>query len=148
MHLLFAPLQSMWLLHPQTIWLTQPYDSVNQQMKTLCRLYRESLYPIISEDNTIAKDWAIHQLETTVNFAPKNVYLSWYMGGLNFQIEHHLFPKICHVHYPAIAPIVRQTAEEFGLTYMEHPSFVKALQSHISMLKRFGNLPSPEEAIG
>ncbi len=105
-------------------------------------------HPIISEDNTIAKDWAIHQLETTVNFAPKNVYLSWYMGGLNFQIEHHLFPKICHVHYPAIAPIVRQTAEEFGLTYMEHPSFVKALGSHINMLKRFGKLPSPEEAIG
>jgi len=105
-------------------------------------------HPLVEENNTIAKDWAIHQLETTVNFSPNNRWLSWYIGGLNYQIEHHLFPKICHVHYPKIAPIVKQTAAEFGIAYLENPSFEKALKSHVSALKRFGRLPSPVEAIG
>ncbi len=105
-------------------------------------------HPLVEENNTIAKDWAVHQLETTVNFSPDNAWLSWYIGGLNYQIEHHLFPKICHVHYPKIAPIVKQTAAEFGLVYLENPSFGEALKSHVSTLKRFGRLPSPVEAIG
>jgi linoleoyl-CoA desaturase len=105
-------------------------------------------HPVIPETGIVAKDWAIHQLETTVNFSPRNKWLSWYVGGLNFQIEHHLFPKICHVHYPNIAPIVKQTAEEFGLVYMENPTFWSALQSHVDTLRRFGGLPDLNEAIG
>ncbi|MBE9463295.1 fatty acid desaturase family protein [Dyadobacter subterraneus] len=103
-------------------------------------------HPLPDHTGIIAKDWAIHQLETTVNFSPRNKWLSWYIGGLNFQIEHHLFPKVCHVHYPQLAPIVRQTAQEFGLTYMENKTFLAAVRSHISSLKRFG-MPSLNEAI-
>lgn len=103
-------------------------------------------HPLPNDAGVIEKDWAIHQLETTVNFSPRNKWLSWYIGGLNFQIEHHLFPKICHVHYPRIAPIVKETAAEFGLTYLENKSFVSALKSHITSLKRFG-APSFNEAI-
>ena len=95
-------------------------------------------------DNT----WAIHQLHTTVNFARKNKWLSWYVGGLNFQVEHHLFPRICHVHYPQIAEIVKATAEEFNVPYLENETFGQAIQSHINTLQRFGKLPSWNEAIG
>ncbi|TDB66779.1 fatty acid desaturase family protein [Arundinibacter roseus] len=105
-------------------------------------------HPLANEAGVIENDWAIHQLQTTVNFSRENKWLSWYVGGLNFQVEHHLFPRICHVHYPAIAPIVKQTAEEFGLVYMENETFGSALQSHINTLQRFGHLPDWNEAIG
>lgn len=101
----------------------------------------------VPQNGIIENDWAIHQLQTTVNFSRDNKWLSWYLGGLNFQVEHHLFPKICHVHYPMIAPIVKQTAEEFGLVYMENPTFMSALASHIAALERFGT-PTWNEAIG
>ena len=69
------------------------------------------------ESGTMKNTWAIHQLFTTVNFATKNKLISWLVGGLNFQIEHHLFPKISHVHYPAISKIVKETCADFKLTY-------------------------------
>lgn len=103
-------------------------------------------HPLPDENGIIEKDWAVHQLETTVNFSPRNAWLSWYIGGLNFQIEHHLFPKICHVHYPELSPIVKMTAKEFGLEYLENPTLITAIKSHIVTLKRFG-LPSANEAI-
>ncbi|GAB3165073.1 fatty acid desaturase family protein [Telluribacter humicola] len=105
-------------------------------------------HPLANDQGIIENDWAIHQLQSTVNFSRQNRWLSWYVGGLNFQIEHHLFPRICHVHYPAIAPIVKQTAEEYGLTYMENETFGEALRSHIATLQRFGTLPDINEAIG
>jgi len=105
-------------------------------------------HPMPSADGSIENEWAIHQLNTTVDFAPKNKWLSWYVGGLNFQVEHHLFPRVCHVHYPDIAPIVQQTAEEFNVPYLVNQTFSQALHSHIATLRRFGRLPSMDEAIG
>lgn len=104
-------------------------------------------HPRPSADGTIENDWAIHQLNTTVNFSKNNKWLSWYVGGLNFQIEHHLFPRVCHVHYPAIAQIVRETAAEYDIPYMENDTFFDALKSHIATLHRFGRLPNINEAI-
>lgn len=94
--------------------------------------------PMPNAEGNIDNAWAIHQLQTTANFAPKNHFLNWFIGGLNFQIEHHLFPNICHVHYRKIAKIVEQTAEDFQLSYNIKPTFTKALQSHIKMLKMLG----------
>ncbi|WP_295117695.1 acyl-CoA desaturase [uncultured Chitinophaga sp.] len=85
------------------------------------------------EDN-----WAVHQLLNTSNYAPKNALLTWFIGGLNFQIEHHLFPNICHVHYSKISPIVHQTAKAYGLPYHVQPTVLKALWSHTMMLKQLG----------
>lgn len=82
--------------------------------------------------------WAEHQVETTVNFAPRNRLLFWCIGGLNFQIEHHLFPQICHVHYPALAPLVEQTCRQFGLRYAVNPTFRAGLASHYRWLRRMG----------
>jgi len=89
-------------------------------------------------EEEIANTWAIHQLFTTANFSTKNRFITWFVGGLNFQIEHHLFPHICHIHYPKIAKIVRETVKEFNLPYYEFEYFHGALLSHIKMLKRFG----------
>jgi len=82
--------------------------------------------------------WAVHQLQTTSNFAGKNRILSWYIGGLDYQIEHHLFPSISHIHYHALSPIVRATAQEYGLDYNAKSDFINALGSHVRMLKSMG----------
>lgn len=95
-------------------------------------------FPEPDANGVIANDWAVHQLHTTANFAPSNKWLSYYVGGLNYQIEHHLFTRICHVHYPAIAPIVKQTAEEYNLPYRSHTTFAAAFASHITLLGKLG----------
>ncbi|MEO0405146.1 MAG: acyl-CoA desaturase, partial [Bacteroidota bacterium] len=89
-------------------------------------------------DLTIENSWAIHQLQTTCNFANRSRIFSWFIGGLNFQIEHHLFPGICHVHYRKIAPIVKQTAKEYNVPYYEHKTFAGALVSHFRVLYQLG----------
>jgi len=94
--------------------------------------------PKPTPQGTIEHEWAVHEVQTTADFARKNLFLFWYIGGLNFQIEHHLFPNICHIHYRKIAPIVEKTIREFGYTYNLKPTFVKALGSHIRRLKVLG----------
>jgi linoleoyl-CoA desaturase len=86
----------------------------------------------------IENEWMIHELETTSNFARKSRWFGWMIGGLNFQIEHHLFPNICHVHYKSISPIVEKTAKDFGLRYNEHRSFFSAMGSHVRILRALG----------
>lgn len=105
-------------------------------------------HPLPSDNLTIENNWAVHQMNTTVNFSRKSKWISWYVGGLNFQVEHHLFPNICHVHYPAISEIVKSTAEEFGVPYLENETFAIAVRSHLSAITRYGKLPSLSEAIG
>ncbi|MCA9540909.1 MAG: acyl-CoA desaturase [Myxococcales bacterium] len=87
-------------------------------------------------------DWAAHQVATTVDFAPDNALATWYLGGLNFQVVHHLFPKVCHVHYPALARIVAETCAEHGITYRCTPTLRAALRSHYRLLRRLGQ-PEP-----
>ena len=86
----------------------------------------------------IHTDWAVHEVLTTANFARNNSLLNWYIGGLNFQIEHHLFPHICHIHYRKISPIVERTAKEFGIPYNLKPSLRAALASHVRRLRELG----------
>lgn len=83
-------------------------------------------------------EWAVHQLKTTANFATKNKLVSWLVGGLNFQIEHHLFPKISHVHYPAISKIIKQACQEYGIAYIEYPRVRYAVASHVAFLRQMG----------
>lgn len=98
-------------------------------------------YPMPDEEGKMENSWAVHQLLTTTNFANNNRVLSWYVGGLNYQVEHHLFPNICHIHYRKISKIVKQTAEEFGLPYKSEPTFIGALISHGKLLKQLGERP-------
>jgi len=104
-------------------------------------------HPMPNQQGVIENNWAIHQMQTTVNFAPNNKWLSWYVGGLNFQVEHHLFPKICHVHYPKIAKIVKQTAKEFNVPYLENQTFIKAIKAHFKLLRQLGSF-NMNDAIG
>ena len=93
---------------------------------------------IYAENNSIEDAWAAHQLKTTANFASKSKLANFLCGGLNLQVEHHLFPKICHVHYYNLSNIVKQTAFEFNLPYHSNRSFSSALRSHYLFLKKLG----------
>lgn len=105
----------------------------------LAHTVEHTAFPVPAEDtNRIEEEWAIHQLQTTANFATRNKVISWLVGGLNFQIEHHLFPRISHIHYPEISKIIRKTCEEFNIRYIEYPKMTQAIASHASYLKKMG----------
>ena len=105
----------------------------------LAHVVEEAEFPLpVAEANIIENDWAIHQIETTVNFSRNNSYVTWLLGGLNFQVEHHLFPNICHVNYPEISRVVEETCQEFGVRYNQHSSFWAGLRSHYRWLRRMG----------
>lgn len=88
--------------------------------------------------NKIENEWALHQVATTANFAMKSRLASWFLGGLNFQIEHHLYPRISHVHYRALSPLVAETCREFDVPYISYPTFTRAVISHIRHLRNMG----------
>ncbi len=90
----------------------------------------------------ISDEWAIHEVKTTANFATRNKVISWLCGGLNFQIEHHLFPKISHVHYPKLQKLVQETCREFNLKYNEKRTFLLAIWSHLVRLYKLSLKPA------
>jgi linoleoyl-CoA desaturase len=93
------------------------------------------------EHKMIENEWAVHQVVTTANFAPHNLFVNWYVGGLNYQVEHHLFPRISHVHYPAISKIVEQSCKEYNLPYNSFPTMRGSMMSHFRMMKQLGKKP-------
>lgn len=98
-------------------------------------------FPEPHEDGMLENEFFVHQLKTTANFSRKSKIATWICGGLNLQVEHHLFPHICHTHYPAISDIVKRTAQEFGIPYHENTSFWSALASHVRHLRKVGYIP-------
>lgn len=99
-------------------------------------------FAAVNETTVIENEWAIHQLKTTANFSPGNKIVSWFAGGLNYQVEHHLFPRISHIHYPALSKIVRLKCEEFNVPYNCMPSFNSAVKSHFRFIKSLGKRPT------
>ena len=95
-------------------------------------------YPKPAPDGQLPDAWMVHQLRTTADFARRNRLLGWYVGGLNFQVEHHLFPTVCSVHYHKISPIVEEVARKHGVPFNDNPTFREALGSHFRMLHRLG----------
>jgi linoleoyl-CoA desaturase len=105
----------------------------------LAHCVEEAEFPMPEQDSgRIENAWAIHQVETTVDFARRSRLAAWLLGGLNFQIEHHLFPRICHVNYPAISKVVEQTCRELGVRYSKHNSFWSGVASHFRWLRQMG----------
>jgi len=96
------------------------------------------VFPMANAKGEIEQSWALHEMQTTTNYATNNRLLTWLVGGLNFQVEHHLFPNICHVHYPAIASIVEATAKEYNVPYHAQPTFGAAIREHGKMLYWLG----------
>jgi linoleoyl-CoA desaturase len=120
------------------IWMHLLASTVLTIVFQLAHTVDGTAHPLPNTESIIENEWAIHQVETTVNFAPSNRFITWFVGGLNYQIEHHLFPNICHIHYPDIAPIVRDTTAEFKILYLEYSTISEALYAHVGALKRFG----------
>ena len=104
----------------------------------LAHVMEECEFPEPDSDRKMKNNWAVHQLLNTANFSPKSKIMAYFVGGLNRQIEHHLFPQICHVHYKDIAPIVKKTAQQYNLPYFEKKTFLVALVDHAKMLKKMG----------
>lgn len=105
----------------------------------LAHVVEGAVQPTPDQAGVIASDWTVHELLTTADFAPRSRVVTWFTGGLNYQIEHHLFPYISHVHYARIAPIVQRTAQEFGLPYNVKPTMWQALRSHVRRLRQLGH---------
>ncbi|HVT89462.1 MAG TPA: acyl-CoA desaturase [Tepidisphaeraceae bacterium] len=104
----------------------------------LAHCVEEADFPMPDANGKMSTDWAIHQLQTTVDFSRRNPVLSWFLGGLNFQVEHHLFHRICHVHYPALSKVVENACKEFGVRYAANKTLFSALASHFRWLNRMG----------
>jgi linoleoyl-CoA desaturase len=105
----------------------------------LAHTVEEASFPLPNEHTgNMDDEWAIHQIKTTANFATKNKIITWFVGGLNFQVEHHLFPKVSHIHYPEISKIVKQVCSEFEINYIEFPKMRYAVASHVKYLKQMG----------
>ena len=103
-------------------------------------IMQKTEFPLPDENGLVANDWWVHQLATTSNYAPKGSVLSWLIGGLNYQIEHHLLPNICHVHYSKLSHIVARTAKEFGIPYLTKKTLTAAILDHITMLRELGKM--------
>ena len=98
----------------------------------------DSEYPLPDEEGNMENNWVVHQLLVTADYARKNRPLTWLLGGLNYHAVHHLFPHISHVHYPKISLIIKEVANQSGITYREQPTFLKAIGQHAKMLKLLG----------
>jgi len=109
----------------------------------LAHVVEETSHAKADADGHMNKAWLVHQMETTSNFGRDSRALTWFVGGLNYQIEHHLFPKVCSVHYPAISHLVRAAAKEHGIRYNEHATIGEAVRSHYQTLKALGSRPVP-----
>jgi linoleoyl-CoA desaturase len=108
----------------------------------LAHCVEQADFPMEVDSGRMGTPWAVHQVETSVDFARANRAAGWLLGGLNFQIEHHLFSRICHVNYPAIAPIVEQTCREFGVVYKHNETLLGAVRSHYNWLRAMGRAPA------
>ena len=103
----------------------------------LAHTVEDTSFPVaIQPENKMPDEFAAHQILTTANFATKSKLVSWLVGGLNFQIEHHLFPKVSHVHYPAISKIVKEACADFKLNYIEYPTVLSAIKAHFNYVKQ------------
>jgi linoleoyl-CoA desaturase len=98
-------------------------------------------FPLPNEEGQMNTNWYAHQFATTANFSPKSSIMYWFIGGLNYQIEHHVLPDVCHVHYKKLAKIVKETAKEFGMPYNVKRSLAHAIWDHIQMLRMLGQKP-------
>ena len=100
----------------------------------------EMSFPKIDQKDSIDVNWYEHQLQSTSNFSPKSSWFSWFIGGLNYQIEHHLFPNISHVHYRNLSKIIAETAREYNLPYYVNKNFFGAVWLHLKMLRNVGRI--------
>ncbi len=98
----------------------------------------ETQFHVPNDDNQVESQWAVHQMETTCNFGTRTGFLRLVTGGLNYQVEHHLFPNISSYHFPAISKIVEKVARKHGVPYYDYKSFFSAILAHARYLRWVG----------
>ena len=134
-------LHPLWVFIPFYLIFAVVLGFVLSVIFQLAHTVEEASFPDVPEGtHSVDNSWAAHQIQTTVNFCHGNRVVTWLLGGLNYQIEHHLFPEISHCNYAALSRIVKPACAEFGLTYNEHASFWAGLRSHVTWLKRMGTM--------
>jgi len=106
----------------------------------LAHVVEDADFPMPDDHNKIDENWFVHQLQTTANFSTRSKIVSWFVGGLNFQVEHHLFPKISHIHYPAINKMVKEVCAKYNITYIEYPTLWQAISAHLTHLRMVGQM--------
>jgi linoleoyl-CoA desaturase len=134
-----------WVVAVGYVGFTMATSLVTATTFQLAHCVEEAEFTSAEQLESEKKIWAVHEVETTVDFCPRNAFLTWMLGGLNYQIEHHLFPRVPHTHYPRIAEIVRRNAAKHGVRYTSQPSLWVALRSHHRHLRRLGRLGVPVE---
>jgi linoleoyl-CoA desaturase len=134
-----------WVVAAAYIGYTMATSLVTATTFQLAHCVEEAGFASAEELTADKRVWAVHEVETTVNFCPRNAFLTWVLGGLNYQIEHHLFPRVAHTHYPQIAEIVRRNAAKYGVRYTAQPSLRAALRSHQRHLRALGRMGVPVE---
>jgi linoleoyl-CoA desaturase len=131
-----------WIVVAAYLGVTMVMGLVTSVVFQLAHIVEETEHPAVSED--VHAEWVIHQLRTTADFARENRFVTWYLGGLNFQVIHHLFPRICHVHYPQVARVVAQVCRDHQINYRAHRSVYDAIRSHFRFLRTMGHTqPQP-----
>lgn len=134
-------LHSLWVFVPFYLLFAVVLGFILSVVFQLAHTVEEASFPAVPEGaHSVESAWAVHQVQTTVNFCHGNRVVTWLLGGLNYQIEHHLFPEISHCNYPALSQVVKLACAEFGLTYNEHASFWAGLRSHARWLRRLGRI--------
>jgi linoleoyl-CoA desaturase len=134
-----------WVVAAGYVGYTMATSVVTATTFQLAHCVEEANFTSAEELAANRRIWAVHEVETTVDFCPRNAFLTWVLGGLNFQIEHHLFPRVQHTHYPHIAEIVSRNAAKYGVRYTAQPSLWVALRSHHRHLRNLGRMGLPAE---
>jgi len=135
--LIFVP-QAWWVIVLAFVTMHFVTGLIISSVFQVAHITPSAEYPLPDENGLIANDWYTHQLATTTNFSPRSSVFSWLIGGLNYQVEHHLLPGVCHIHYKELSTIVAYTAEEYGMPYNSKLTFGAAIASHMTMLKELG----------
>jgi linoleoyl-CoA desaturase len=134
-----------WVVLAAYVVLAMAVSLVAAVVFQLAHCVEEAEFSSADELAATRRVWAVHEVETTVDFCPGNPFLTWVLGGLNYQIEHHLFPRVPHTHYPRIAAIVRANCARHGIRYSANPSLAIAVRSHFRHLRAMGRLGLPVE---
>lgn len=135
--LIFSP-ASAWVIIIGFIMMHTCAGLILSMIFQTAHVMPECEFEMADEEGKIDSSWVLQEMRSTTNYAPASKVFSWLIGGLNFQIEHHLFPKVCHVHYKAISKIVSNTAREYGIPYNSQKTFFSAILSHAKMLYKLG----------
>ena len=128
-----------WVVVAAYLGVTMVLGFITSVVFQLAHVVEETEHPALSED--VHAEWVIHQIRTTADFARENRLLAWFLGGLNFQVVHHLFPRVSHVHYPQIARVVAQVCDKYQVKYQAHRTVYSAVRSHFRFLKLMGHTP-------